>query len=67
MRVLFQMSPTDSGALLDSPAAAKLGPNRAFFSSEEQNRLEKFRPYGMPEQTWLEQAGERLRARAGGD
>ena len=28
MRVLFQMSPNDSGALLDSPAASKLGRNR---------------------------------------
>ncbi len=41
MRVLFQMSPTDSGGLLDSPAASKLGPNRALFASEEQNRLEE--------------------------
>ena len=47
MRVLFQMSPTDSAHLLDSPDASKLGPNRALFSSEEQNRLEKFRPYGI--------------------
>ena len=48
MRVLFQMSPTDSGHLLDSPHASKLGPHRALFHSEEQNRLEKFRPYGLP-------------------
>ena len=48
MRVLFQMSPTDSGHMLDAPHASKLGPHRAFFASEEQNRLEKFRPYGIP-------------------
>ncbi|QEH32650.1 ESX-1 secretion system protein EccCa1 [Aquisphaera giovannonii] len=53
MRVLFQMSPTDSGGLLDSPAASKLGRNRAYFSSEEQNRLEKFRPYGLPPKEWV--------------
>ena len=44
MRVLFQMSPTDSGGLLDSPTASKLGRNRALFASEKQNWLEKFRP-----------------------
>jgi hypothetical protein len=64
MRVLFQMSPTDSGALLDSPVASKLGRNRAIFSSEEQNRLEKFRPYGLPAKEWIEQAGAALKLRA---
>jgi hypothetical protein len=64
MRVLFQMSPNDSGALLDSPIASKLGRNRAMFSSEEQNRLEKFRPYGLPSKEWIEQAGADLRVRA---
>jgi S-DNA-T family DNA segregation ATPase FtsK/SpoIIIE len=54
MRVLFQMSPTDSGHLLDAPYASKLGPHRAFFASEEQNRLEKFRPYGPPAPEWLD-------------
>jgi hypothetical protein len=63
MRVLFQMSPTDSGALLDAPAASRLGPNRALFSSEEQNRLEKFRPYGLPEPRWMDSVAERLKQR----
>jgi hypothetical protein len=63
MRVLFQMSPTDSAHLLDAPHASRLGPHRAFFASEEQNRLEKFRPYGFPERSWLDRLGERLRAR----
>ena len=53
MRVLFQMSPNDSGHMLDAPAASKLGPHRALFHSEEQNRLEKFRPYGIPTADWL--------------
>ena len=46
--------------------ASKLGPNRALFSSEEQARLEKFRPFGLPAEDWLEDARERLRRRAGG-
>jgi hypothetical protein len=54
MRVLFQMSPTDSAHLLDAPHASRLGPHRAYFSSGEQNRLEKFRPYGFPAREWLE-------------
>src|SRR5262249_9407680 len=64
MRVLFQMSPTDSGHLIDAPFAAKLGPHRAFFSSEEQNRLEKFRPYGVPGDEWLRWVHNRLADRA---
>jgi hypothetical protein len=62
------MSPTDSGGLLDSPAASKLGRNRALFASEEQNRLEKFRPYGLPPAEWLGKLSSalRVRARAGG-
>ncbi len=66
MRVLFQMSPADSGQMLDNPMASKLGPHRALFFSEEQNRLEKFRPYGLPSDEWLRQLGERLGRRAGG-
>jgi DNA segregation ATPase FtsK/SpoIIIE, S-DNA-T family len=64
MRVLFQMSPTDSGGLLDSPAASKLGRNRALFASEEQNRLEKFRPYGVPSEEWIRDVGDGLRRRS---
>src|SRR5271166_7039891 len=63
MRVLFQMSPTDSGGLLDSPAASKLGRNRALLASEEQNRLEKFRPYGVPSEQWIKEVGDGLRRR----
>ena len=32
---------------MDSPVAAKLGPSRAFFFSEDQGKMEKFRPYGI--------------------
>jgi hypothetical protein len=53
MRVLFQMSVADSSNLIDSPLASKLGMHRALFHSEEQGRLEKFRPYGLPPDAWL--------------
>ena len=54
LRVLFQMSATDSSNLIDSPLASKLGIHRALFHSEEQGKLEKFRPYGLPSEAWLE-------------
>ncbi len=66
MRVLFQMSQTDSGHLLDAPHASKLGTNRALFFSEEQNRLEKFRPYGIPSESLLEGVRKAL-SRAGNE
>ena len=53
LRVAFQMSAEDSSNLLDTPAATKLGPFRALFYSEDEGRLEKFRPYGLPSETWL--------------
>ena len=55
-RILFQMSANDSSTLIDTPAASKLGENRALYYSEEENRIEKFRPYGVPE---LGMAGRR--------
>src|SRR5207253_10329883 len=60
MRVLFQMSPTDSSTLIDLPLAAKLGPYRAIFYTEDQGRLEKFRPYGLPEMEWLREVAEKM-------
>jgi hypothetical protein len=65
MRVLFQMSPNDSGHMLDSPHASKLGPHRALFHSEEQNRMEKFRPYGTPGEAWLGSVAKKLGQRGG--
>ncbi|AMV39411.1 FtsK/SpoIIIE domain-containing protein [Planctomyces sp. SH-PL62] len=63
MRVVFQMSTTDSGHLLDSPAAARLGPNRALYSSEEHNQLEKFRPYRPIDAEFLSTLHARLSGR----
>ncbi len=61
MRVLFQMSPSDSSTLMDTPLAAKLGMFRALFYTEDQGRLEKFRPYALPPLPWLRKiAGKTL-------
>ena len=52
-RVLLQMSAADSSNLMDSPAASRLGVNRAILYSEERGEAEKFRPYGRPTDEWL--------------
>ena len=62
-RIVFQMSAHDSSTLIDNPAASKLGENRALYYSEEENRIEKFRPYGVPELEWLESVKRRFAAR----
>jgi len=60
LRVLFQMSATDSSTLIDTPAASKLGRTRALFIEEGLERPEKFRPYGMPGWDWLRRIGDRV-------
>ncbi len=63
-RILFQMSANDSSNLIDSPAANKLGMNRALAYSEEQGVMEKFRPYALPSARWLDDVCNALAARA---
>jgi hypothetical protein len=63
MRVVMQMSAEDSANLIDTPAASKLGPYRAYFFSEEEGRLEKFRPYALPSDSWLEWVAQQLKQR----
>jgi hypothetical protein len=63
-RVPMQMSVADSSNLIDTPLASKLGMHRAIFFSEEEGRLEKFRPYGLPSEEWLQWVEKRLRGRA---
>jgi hypothetical protein len=60
MKVLFQMGIADSSTLVDSPAASRLGLNRALFASEELSAPEKFRPYRLPPEEWLAWVAERL-------
>ncbi len=63
MRVLFQMSANDSSNLIDTPIANRLGPNRALYASEEQGKLEKFRPYGFPPRDWLDWSRDHWQSR----
>jgi hypothetical protein len=62
MRVAFQMSAADSSSLLDNPAAAKLRQHRGLFASEDLGTIEKFRPYGIPTDEWLETVRNTLKA-----
>ena len=64
LRVLLQMSASDSSNLMDSPAASRLGPHLALLHSEEQGFAEKFRPYGPPSEGWLTAVREQLKQRA---
>ena len=60
MRVLFQMSANDSSSLIDTPKASNLGLNRALFYNEQEGYLETFRPYALPDETWLDDAQKAL-------
>ena len=60
LRVLFQMNPNDSSQLIDTPAASRLGRNRALFIEDGMERPEKFRPYGIPGLKRLHEIGESL-------
>ncbi|MBL9118384.1 MAG: AAA family ATPase [Phycisphaerae bacterium] len=63
-RAMFQLSQTDSSTLIDSPAAARLGPQRALLYSEELGTIEKFRPWLLPTEEFLERVRGALAARA---
>jgi DNA segregation ATPase FtsK/SpoIIIE, S-DNA-T family len=54
MRVLFQMSASDSASLIDAPDAATLGLHRALFYNDREGYLETFRPYAKPGNDWIE-------------
>ena len=66
MRVLFQMSANDSASLIDNPKASMLGLHRALFYNEQQGYLETFRPYALPDEEWIEEAGRSLKKLTGG-
>ncbi len=63
MRVAFQMNAEDSSNLIDTPAASKLGLYRALFNSDEEGRMERFRPYNLPSEEWLAWLEEQLQKR----
>ncbi|MBD3673524.1 MAG: cell division protein FtsK [Planctomycetaceae bacterium] len=54
-RIAFQMGGTDSSNLVDSPAASRLGRNRALLYRDSMGSVEKFRPYGLPDTEWLDE------------
>jgi hypothetical protein len=60
MRVVFQMSASDSASLIDSPAAATLGLHRALFYNDREGSLETFRPYAQPGGDWVEAVTKQL-------
>lgn len=62
MRVLFQMSANDSASLIDSPRAGSLGLHRALIHNAQEGYMELFRPYSLPEGTWVDEVGALLRA-----
>jgi DNA segregation ATPase FtsK/SpoIIIE, S-DNA-T family len=62
MRVVFQMSATDSASMIDAPNAAGLGLHRALFYNEREGSLETFRPYAQPDNQWIEEIASRFAA-----
>jgi DNA segregation ATPase FtsK/SpoIIIE, S-DNA-T family len=60
MRVLFQMSANDSASLIDNPKASTLGLHRALYYNEQEGYLETFRPYALPSEEWVAEAGRKL-------
>jgi len=62
MRVLFQMSASDSASLIDSPNASTLGLNRALYYNDREGSLETFRPYAPPDNEWVESSVTRVKA-----
>ena len=57
MRIVFQMSASDSASLIDSPKASTLGLHRALLHNEQAGTLETFRPYAAPDAGWLDSLG----------
>jgi hypothetical protein len=63
LRVLFQMSATDSANLMESPEASRLGVHRVILYNEEQGEYEKLRPYGPPSADWIAWVKEQFEKR----
>jgi len=53
MRVLFQMSASDSASLIDTPDASNLGFHRALLYLDREGTTETFRPYAQPGNDWV--------------
>ncbi len=59
-RVAMQMSAADSTSLIDSPAAGRIGEQRAVYYRDDLGTQVKFRPYGKPSNDWVSWASELL-------
>lgn len=62
LRAAMLMPQNDAMNFLENPAASKLSPNRAVYRTQEweAGRLEKFKPYALPDATTLEQIKKRF-------
>ena len=61
-RVALMTTINESNDLIDTSEASRLGKFMAILYDEERSgELEKFRPYALPPQPWLESVGKRLR------
>jgi len=60
MRVVFQMSASDSASLIDAPAASTLGLHRAVLYNDREGSLETFRPYAQPGGDWVDEVTKQL-------
>ena len=65
MRVVFQMSASDSASLIDAPDAGTLGLHRALFFNDREGYLETFRPYAQPDGGWIEEVARQLPSAGG--
>jgi DNA segregation ATPase FtsK/SpoIIIE-like protein len=63
MRVLFQMSASDSASLVESPDASTLGLHRALYYNDREGYTEIFRPYARPGNEWIEEISRQLATR----
>ena len=63
-RVALQMGANDSLNFIDCEAATNLGPHRGiFFDDERSGHLEKFRPYSIPTESWIEELSGLMKAK----
>jgi hypothetical protein len=60
-RVLFQMSASDSAALIDAPDAGTLGLNRALLYNDREGQSETFRPYARPGNDWIDEVSQHFK------
>jgi S-DNA-T family DNA segregation ATPase FtsK/SpoIIIE len=65
MRVLFQMSASDSASLIDAPDASTLGLHRALYYNDREGYIETFRPYALPGNDWIEEVAQALKRLVG--